>query len=561
MNNRLNAFFKSILLSLALVFAGLTADAQTATFTYQGRLTDNAVSANGTYQMQFSLFDQTTGGNQIGATISSPTVQVTNGVFIVNLDFPQAAFTGANRFLQISVFSTQTNQFIELAPRQAITSAPYSIRAASAAVADNAANLGGVPADDFVQTDDARLADSRPPTADSPSYIQNKTSPQTSAGFNIDGTGTANVFNAAQQFNIGGSRVLGVTSSNTYLGSMTGAANTTGFSNSFFGDDAGKANTTGSFNSFFGASAGAATVTGSSNSFFGASAGLSNTGSENSFFGSNAGRFNTSGFGNSFFGRSAGVNNTDGSANSFFGHNAGRANVSGANNSFFGLQAGDGNVSGGSNSFFGRSAGFSNADGDNNSFFGRSAGEINTSGSDNAFFGTSAGNSNTQGLQNTFIGFVAGGDNTTGDNNTFIGAIAGGNSATGSNNTALGSNAGIASANLSFAAAIGAGASVSTSNTVVLGRPADAVRVPGNLVVLTLGSAGSTSLCRNASNQISTCTAGNFAEKTTPENAARFDALAEENAQMRRQIKEQKILLNGLMKIVCAQNPQADVCR
>jgi len=55
---------------------------------------------------------------------------------------------------------------------------------------------------------------------------------------------------------------------------------------------------------------------------------------------------------------------------------------------------------------------------------------------------------------------------------------------------------------------------VSTSSTVVIGRAADNVRVPGNLITGTLGTAGNTSLCRNAANQIATCTPGNFAENS-----------------------------------------------
>jgi hypothetical protein len=43
--------------------------AQTTTFTYQGKLTDGATAANGTYQFQFKLFDAASGGNQIGQTI------------------------------------------------------------------------------------------------------------------------------------------------------------------------------------------------------------------------------------------------------------------------------------------------------------------------------------------------------------------------------------------------------------------------------------------------------------------------------------------------------------
>ena len=76
----------------------------------------------------------------------------------------------------------------------------------------------------------------------------------------------------------------------------------------------------------------------------------------------------------------------------------------------------------------------------------------------------------------------------------------------------------------SHATAIGAEAVVADSNSIVLGRGADTVRIPGNAIVLgtttltgnltvssglvtvgTLGSAGGPNLCRNASNQLSTC--------------------------------------------------------
>ena len=69
------------------------------------KLTDNTIAANGTYQMQFALFD---GSNaQIGSTITNPTVQVVNGIFTVTLDFGAGAFPGASRFLQIGVFSSK----------------------------------------------------------------------------------------------------------------------------------------------------------------------------------------------------------------------------------------------------------------------------------------------------------------------------------------------------------------------------------------------------------------------------------------------------------------------
>ena len=98
-------------------------------------------------------------------------------------------------------------------PRQPITSSPYAvqtIRAASAAVADDATQLGGFDASQYVRTNDTRFSDDRYPLPNSPNNIQNNPATQQSANFNVNGNGTVggtlsgNVVNAATQFNIGG---------------------------------------------------------------------------------------------------------------------------------------------------------------------------------------------------------------------------------------------------------------------------------------------------------------------------------------------------------------------
>jgi hypothetical protein len=92
---------------------------------------------------------------------------------------------------------------------------------------------------------------------------------------------------------------------NSFFGNTAGGRNTTGGSNSFFGSFAGSFNM-GSFNSFFGQSAGNFNDTGNGNSFFGTSAGLNNTtGQLNAFFGEGAGSENTTSMGNTFIGRDA----------------------------------------------------------------------------------------------------------------------------------------------------------------------------------------------------------------------------------------------------------------
>jgi len=187
-------FIRILIFTLFFLAAcSIATRAQTASFTYQGKLTDSGLAANGSYQMQFALFDAASGGNQIGASVTNPAVQISNGIFTVSLDFGANAFSGAGCFLQISVFSTATSSLVVLNPRQAVTSAPYSIKslnATNAQTADSSNNLGGIPANQYVLTNDSRLFDDRNPAVGSGNYIQNTNSPQSSANFNIGGNGT-----------------------------------------------------------------------------------------------------------------------------------------------------------------------------------------------------------------------------------------------------------------------------------------------------------------------------------------------------------------------------------
>jgi hypothetical protein len=354
--------------------------AQTTQFTYQGKLTDGGTAASTNYDMTFRLFDDPTAGSQIGSSVNNPTVQVLNGIFTVQLDFGSAAFSGADRYLEVNIRPAgSSGGFQQLLPRRKITSAPYSIQSLNATTtitavtATNATQLGGLPASQYVLTGDLRLTDARPPTSGSISYIQNATSQQASSNFNISGNGTVggtlsgNAVDTATQYNIAGIRVLTVSgvglsaNSNTFAGNETGTAN--------LADDTGN--------------------------------------------------------------------------------------------------------------------------GSSNSFFGQYAGNKNTTGYSNSFVGVVAGFSNTTGNNNSFVGVVAGRSTTTGGYNSFVGAGAGFSNTTGSNNTAIGSNANVGTGSLSFATALGAQATVSTSNTVVLGRSADTVRIPGNLIVTGSISKGS----------------------------------------------------------------------
>ena len=439
---------------MLVLLAASSTLAQTTSFTHQGALTDNAIPASGHYDFQFKLFDTATVGTgaQQGATLTVPNVQVTAGIFTVELDFGASVFDGTARFLEISVRAAgSSDPFTVLSPRPPIGSSPYAVRSASAGAADTATNatqLGGLPASAF---------------------IQNATSQQTATNFNISGTGTASILNATTQFNLNGNRVLSrAGTNNLFVGVNTGANNTTGQQNAFFGEAAGLLNTTGS-----------------NNSFFGSGSGQSNTaGGNNSFFGTNAGLFNTTGQLNAFFGSGAGQGNTTGSRNSFFGGGVGEQTTTGSDNSFYGFAAGFANITGASNSFFGSDAGGNNTTGGFNSFFGKGAGRNNTTAGGNAFFGTSAGFNNTTGTLNTFIGEGTGSANITGSGNTFIGRDADFDAAnpTGDNNTLLGANTRVLSG-VSNSTAIGAGVVVSTNDTIVLGKDLHTVQIPGSINV------------------------------------------------------------------------------
>lgn len=183
-------FFSTVALCLLLLGSFSTAQAQSTQFSYQGRLTDNSLPANASYDFQFKLFDAVSGGAQIGSTVSSTNVAVASGIFTVTLDFGAGAFPGPNRFLEINVRLAGGGAFTTLAPRQPVTSTPYAIKslnAANAAVADNlSASCNGC----VTSTQIGSL-----PTG-STNYVQNGTALQTSSNFRISGVGSAQTIQA-----------------------------------------------------------------------------------------------------------------------------------------------------------------------------------------------------------------------------------------------------------------------------------------------------------------------------------------------------------------------------
>ncbi len=196
--------------------------------------------------------------------------------------------------------------------------------------------------------------------AGSTNYIQNGTTEQTSANFDISGSGSANSFVSATTYQIaGGGSVVGIGSpadGNLFLGSGAGVFNNAGFGifNVFSGFEAGYNNTTGNSNTFSGYQAGVVNTTGSYNVFTGEEAGGGNTtGTNNVFVGAQAGGVNTSGGSNVFSGFRAGVANTTGGSNTFYGYQAGSGNTNGSQNIFIGNNAGSYITTGSSDIYIG----------------------------------------------------------------------------------------------------------------------------------------------------------------------------------------------------------------
>ena len=133
--------FAALLMFTADVFPA--SDQGTTAFTYQGQLLNNGTSVNGTNVMVFTLYSAATGNTAIATPITN-SVPVSNGLFMVNLNFGGAAFNGNACWLGIAVSNDTTN--IDLSPRMQILPTPYATYAASAAsatVAGSASNFVG----------------------------------------------------------------------------------------------------------------------------------------------------------------------------------------------------------------------------------------------------------------------------------------------------------------------------------------------------------------------------------------------------------------------------------
>ncbi len=192
------------------------AAAQGNAFNFQGRLNDGTNPANGSYDLQFRLFNAITGGTLIGTVAERPNTGLINGVFSVNLDFGATAFNNPNAvFIEIAVKpSGSPNAFTILGPRQQLTVVPFAVRANNATNADNSTNA--------VNSQNAANSNALNGLSSS-DFIRNSVTPIANQNFNIVGNGVIN-----GTLNVAGNTTIGsptVTSNLNISGNITAAGN------------------------------------------------------------------------------------------------------------------------------------------------------------------------------------------------------------------------------------------------------------------------------------------------------------------------------------------------
>ncbi len=130
-------------LLLMLVLAGCNL-AVASPITYQGQLRDGGQPAEGSYDLQFCLFDADEEPVPLACTGQFNNVQVSAGLFTLELDFGPDRFLSEPRLIEIRVRRAGAGGFSILAPRQRLRPTP---RAQHAGAADQVdwSGLSGVP--------------------------------------------------------------------------------------------------------------------------------------------------------------------------------------------------------------------------------------------------------------------------------------------------------------------------------------------------------------------------------------------------------------------------------
>ena len=105
-----------------------TAFAQDSAFAYQGRLSDGGQPANGTYDLEFTVYDAASNGSVAGGPQTNLAVTINDGLFTTALDFGSNLFDGTTYWLEIGVRTNGSGgSFVTLNPRQELLPTPNAL--------------------------------------------------------------------------------------------------------------------------------------------------------------------------------------------------------------------------------------------------------------------------------------------------------------------------------------------------------------------------------------------------------------------------------------------------
>jgi len=103
-------------------------------FTYQGRLGDAGQPANGSFEFEFGLWTAPVTGALLEARTKSD-IEVSNGLFNVELEFDPRFINGEERWLEIKARRSGVASYTTLTPRQRLAPTPYALHARNAGLA------------------------------------------------------------------------------------------------------------------------------------------------------------------------------------------------------------------------------------------------------------------------------------------------------------------------------------------------------------------------------------------------------------------------------------------
>jgi hypothetical protein len=130
MKSHIKSCFTALLAIVAVAAGPLSALAQGTAFTYQGQLQQGGGFANGSYDLVFNLYTNSSGGTPFYTPVTNLATSVTGGLFTVTLNYYYIFENPATTYwLDISVRTNGGGAFTELTPRQQITPTPYAIYA------------------------------------------------------------------------------------------------------------------------------------------------------------------------------------------------------------------------------------------------------------------------------------------------------------------------------------------------------------------------------------------------------------------------------------------------